>query len=266
MSRPLTLSLLVAVAGCASVIGIPNDTPSFCAQPANQGHAYCEDFDVGDPTTRWTYATGAWALKPSDDSPPNLIDLSAKAVPVDSDDSVVTGFDKEFTDVPFGALHVEADVRFVSSGAAVDGTTGIVLITNTGGGCVAVAASSGSITAIGLPTAAACTTLVGGGGEPPGDAGKDAGPGPNMQVLGPLPPANQWFHMVIDVTPSAKGDGSGTFMLAVEGVPTGYTALQVPPGALNSTGHPLVGFSTAPRPGTAATDVQYDNVTMDLKP
>jgi hypothetical protein len=253
------------MAGCASVIGVPNDTPSFCAQPANQGHAYCEDFDVGDPTTRWTYATGTWALKPSDDSPPNLIDLSAKAVPLDSDASVVTGFDKEFPLAPFGALHVEADVRFVTS-SNTPAPTGILLITNTGGGCVAVAAGSGSISAIGLPTAEACTALVGGGGEPSGDAGKDAGPGLSMQVLGPLPPANQWSHMVIDVTPSAKGDGSGTFMLAIEGVPTGYTALPIPPGALSSTGHPLVGFSTAPRPGAGPTEVQYDNVTMDLKP
>ena len=43
-------------AGCATLLSIPNDTPSFCAQPANQGHAYCEDFDVGDPSTRWSFA------------------------------------------------------------------------------------------------------------------------------------------------------------------------------------------------------------------
>jgi hypothetical protein len=272
MSRPWVLPLCGAVAGCASVIGVPNDTPSFCAQ--NQGHDYCEDFDVGDPAARWSYVVtkgGAqWAIKPSDDSPPNLIDLSAPAIPADGG-VALAGFDKEF--MPgFHGLHIEADVRFVTQrDAGFVGQIGVLIITDKEGGCLAVAAVPGGLGVVNLVTPLECSALTNGSTGmmmmgPPTDAGGPDGGAFTGSPLGPLPPPNQWFHMVIDVKPDPSGDGSGTFIMNIVGQPTGYMPAPIKKMTLVSSGAPLVGFSNTPQPGTTiATEVQYDNVTIDLK-
>jgi hypothetical protein len=110
MRRPEWALAVTAVvcAGCATVLAIPNDTPSFCAEPANQGHAYCEDFDVGDPSTRWSFAEqsgdSTYAIEPLGLSPPNCVDLATPAQPAGS--GSVAGFDKEFDDSTFVGLHI----------------------------------------------------------------------------------------------------------------------------------------------------------------
>lgn len=257
--------------GCASILAIPNDGPSFCAQPENQGHTYCEDFDVGDAASRWTtaFALGStsWAFKPSNDSPPNLIALSSVAIPPEGGSAVV-GFDKEFTDAGFGGVHIEADLRLVPlDGATFAGATGFLLITDKEAGCVALDVTPEGIGAFNIVTAEECSVLT--TSHPSGTVEAGAGGGGQLvqgALLGPLPPLNSWAHVVINVTADPSGDGSGTLTLNVVGQPTGYTPLPIAKGTLSPIGGPLVGFSNAPQPGSNALEVDYDNVTIDLSP
>ena len=161
-------------AGCASVLAIPNDTPSFCGQPANQGHAYCEDFDVGDPSSRWTFAeatNGAtYAIAPSDRSPPSLLDMSAPMVP--DGGTALAGFTKEFDDSTFVGLHIEADVRFVTQGGAPITANGgfLLIVDKNGGGCIGLGVRSGpplpqpAIGAYIFAHGGECSALTSGGG------------------------------------------------------------------------------------------------------
>ena len=253
---------LLAAAGlctaCASVLGIPNDTPSFCARPENQGHAYCEDFDVGDPSSRWSLeeATGnaTYAILSSDRSPPNLIDFNAPAAPEGG--TALVGFDKEFDGTTFVGLHIEADVRFVTADAGLPSNGGFLLITDKSGGCVGIAVQSGVIGALVFSKPGACSLT---GGDP---ASVVMGP---ANKLTDAPPANQWVHLVVIVTPSPTGPtGSGTLTLDFVGLPVGSTPLSLPADTLDPTGVPLVGFAAQVIGPSAGFEVQYDNITIDL--
>jgi hypothetical protein len=264
MTRAWPLMVAVTCLACASVIGIPNDTASFCS--SNTGHTYCEDFDLGDPLSRMSFhvANGGaqLAIAPSDDSPPNLLDLTSPMVGPKS--QTLAGFDKEFTSSKFGALHIEADMRIVTNGKPFTGQAGFMLITDKQGGCIAIAMVPQGIGAFSLDNPNACGGIVmaqGGGG----DAGSDGGSGPMMgQELGGLPAMNQWVHLRVDVTPSSSGDGSGTLTFDVVGQPTPYKALAIGKGTLNPVGTPLVAFSVAGLPGSGPVELQLDNITVDL--
>ena len=114
------LPVCVVVTGCASILGIPSDSPSFCASPEDQGHDYCEDFDVGNALLR--VAPGVEQrgpttinLEPSDKSPPNLIDFKAPALPADGGNPAeLAGYYEEFPNTEFVGLRVDADIRFVT--------------------------------------------------------------------------------------------------------------------------------------------------------
>jgi hypothetical protein len=262
---PLSLFALAGM-GCASLISLPDDSPSYCARPENQAHAYCEDFDVGDPSTRWSFAFNlgptSWSIAPSDDSPPNLIALSSETLSVDGGSAVV-GFDKEFTDAGFGKLHLEADMRLVTpEGGGLAGAVGFLLITDKAGGCMALNFSALGVGGFSLVSPERCAELTTTHATALDDAGPDAGE--LQQVLGALPPVNHWFRVVIDVTPDTNGQGGGSLVLNIVGVPTGYVPLPIAPGTLTASGAPLVGFSNAAQPGTKAITVEYDNVTIDL--
>lgn len=265
----LVLTLVVGGAGvaCASVLNIPNDTPSWCS--VNTGHTYCEDFDLGDPLSRMTFhtATGGAQLTiaPSDDSPPNLLDLQTPAVGASG--SALAGYDEEFDSAQFGTIHIEADLRIVTHGQHFKGAVGFLLISDKQGGCIGVAMSPQGIGAVTVVNPYACSTLIGTNGMPVDvDAGDTADGGNSMMatLLGNLPPVDQWVHIKADVVPSSKGDGSGTFTLDVVGQLAGYAPLPIAPGTLAPSGTPLVGFSAAGLPGSGGAELQYDNITVDL--
>jgi hypothetical protein len=270
--RPAWTLLAVASlgVGCAGVLGIPDDTPSFCAQPANQGHAYCEDFDVGDPTTRWTYAeaTGGatYSIEGSDRSPPSLLDMSAPAVPKGS--SALAGMDVEFDNSTFVGLHIEADVRFVTQGgAALSANGGFMLIVDKSGGCVGLGVGVGlvpgapaMIGSIIYPEPTACSALTGGGG------GTTTGP-PIQKTITTAPAPNAWFHLVVLVAPDPTGaPGAGTLGFNIVGQPGSTPTVPLPAGTLVSTGIPLVGFAAEVNGMSGPLEVQFDNITIDLKP
>lgn len=261
MKRALLAAGLLACASCASAIGIPNDTASFCS--THTGHTYCEDFDLGDPISRMSFHASNGGAKlsiaPSNDSPPNLADMVSPAL--GPGEQSLAGYDQEFDGNGFGKLHIEADLRLVTHGAGFKGViVGILLISDKQGGCIGVALTEQGVSAFTAPSPDACGSLVGGGTHP--DAGVHVGM--MGSPLGGLPPLDQWVHVVAVVTPSASHDGSGTFTFDVVGAPTGSSPLPLGPGTVTPTGTPLVGFSASGLPTSAACEVQYDNVTIDL--
>ena len=264
------LAAAVVGAGCASVLGLPDGTLSFCSQSANQGHAYCEDFDVGDPSTRWTFAEGtgggAYAVAPGGESPPNLLDMSAPAQ--SGKTSALAGFDKEFDDSTFVGLHIEFDVRFVTPGGApLTSTGGFLLIVDKSGGCVGIglsAAGDGGVPAgIGAQVAqesTACSALTGGN---PGMGGSSL----TGTVITAAPPPNAWFHLVVVVAPDPTGlPGAGTVSLNIVGQPTSPPVVHLVAGTLVASGIPLVGFAAEVNGVSGPLEVQYDNITIDLRP
>ena len=270
--RPAWILLGVAAvaAGCASVLGIASDTPSFCAQPANQGHAYCEDFDVGDATQRWTYATvsggAAYTIEPPGLSPPNLLDMTAPTQPGKT--SALSGFDVEFDNSTFVGLHIEADVRFVTQGnAPLEANGGFLLIVDKSGGCVGIglsAAGDGGVPAgIGAQVAqqsTACSALTA------GSTGPSTAPLVGTQITA-APAPNTWFHIVVVVAPDPTGlPGAGTLSLNIVGQPTSPPVVHLVAGTLVASGIPLVGFAAEVNGPSGPLEVQYDNITIDLSP
>ena len=265
--RWLLLGAAVTCLSCSNVLGIPGDTLSFCSQPANQGHTYCEDFDVGDPTKRWTFSEAVGgatlAVEPgSDRSAPNFVDLSAPARA--SGQSAIAGFDVEFDSATFTGLHIETDMRFVTADGgplgAVNG--GFLLVVDKSGGCVALGLGSAGngapvgIGAITFPESTGCSLLNGGGA-----GGNSAGATP----LTVAPGANQWFHILVDVLPDKAGlPGAGTLTLDVVGRPGSTPAVHLGAGTLVPSGIPLVGFAAEVDGPSGPLDVQYDNVTIDV--
>jgi hypothetical protein len=257
-------------AGCASVLGIPQGTPSFCAQPANQGHAYCEDFDVGDAGSRWTYVTttggATYSIEPSDQSPPNLLDMSAPTQPGKT--SALAGFDKEFDDATFVGVHIEADVRFVTQGgAALPTNGGFLIVVDKSGGCIGLGVGAvgdgggpAGIGAVVAPQSTDCSALTGGN---PGGGG---GPGPGTPIT-EAPAPNTWFHLVVVVAPDPTGlAGAGTLTVNIVGQPGSNPTVHLPAGTLVASGIPLVGFAAEVNGPSGPLEVQYDNITIDLSP
>jgi hypothetical protein len=259
------LPLAAAAAGCAGVLGIPDGSPTFCARPENQGHDYCEDFDVGDPSARWTFEEttpgSTLALQPSDRSPPNLLDLT---VPASGTGGAIAGFDEEFDDSSFVGVHIEADVRFVSNGAPLVGG-GFLLIVDKQGGCIGMAVTPAGIGAAISADASGCSALTQGlgGGGPPNGGGS---PLAMFTVASRSPPPDRWFHAKIVVAPSAAKDGSGTLTLDVQGATVPSMPVPIPKGTLAPSGAPLVGFAAALPGAGPAFEAQFDNITIDLLP
>jgi hypothetical protein len=254
---------LCAAVGCANVLGIPSsDSLSFCAQPQNQGHDDCQDFDIGDPSTQWTaqaQAGGAtWSLQPftncSGCSRPNVLDLNAPAP------GTIAAFNVQIPNKPFGALHVEADLRFVGD-ATGQLSGGFMVISDAfKAGCIALGAttmpmqgSPAGIYAFALP-AKACANIANPGGGGMGGLGTPL-------PIGPAPVANLWYHMRLDILPNADG----TAQIALDlGLPSGLVAC-VPAGTLTPGGTPSVGFAAEPQ-ASNGFEVQIDNVTVDVDP
>jgi hypothetical protein len=257
------VAAVVAAAGCATVLSIPDGTPSYCA--SNPGHDYCEDFDVGDAGSRWTFAetTGGatMSLEPSDRSAPNLLDLTCPSQPLGS--SGLAGFTREFDQSTFAGVHVEADVRIVTDdGEPPKAKGGILLVVDKSGGCIGIGLGTfpgggSGLGAVIFPEATACSALTGSG---PGATSQ-----PEGGTLASTPAPNQWFHVVLVVTPDPSGNGAGTLSFDIVGQPSSVAPVAIPAGTLVPNGIPLVGFAAEVNGPSDGLEVQYDNVTIDLK-
>jgi hypothetical protein len=277
------IGVCAAVAGCSSILGIPSGSLSFCAQPENQGHDYCEDYDVGDALgripqmNRADQGTSSMKIGPSDDSPPNLIDFVAHGSDPDAGGHSVAGYFTTFAK-KFSGLRVDADVKIVTQNGTLGGIGGFLLVGSSPGACLGFAVVPGPFVA--LPPdkavftavyvgqgAGGCGSLValGNGGIPLGIVGMgDAGAG--MPDGGAPPPAvlvpalDQWFHLTVQVEPATDGSGGGTLLLRAG---LSSQQLEMPAGTVPSDGQPIVGFAAAP--STPFVDeMKFDNVTVDV--
>lgn len=283
LARVWPLPVCVVVTGCASILGIPSDSASFCARPENQGHDYCEDYDVGDAIGRLggsnnEVATGkaTMTIEPSDASAPNAIDFTAHATPPDAGHEVA-GYFKTWSK-QFVGIRVEADVKFLTHGKgalAPFAGYGFMLVGSSPGACLGMAVLAWPGDA-GLPFATpvfsgvlvpqgagGCGSLValGAGGMPLGVLA--AGDGGMAQLPPILPALDKWFHLTIQVAPSTSGDGSGVLLLRAG---LSSQSLSLPKGTVPPDGQPIVGFASAPASPNTDEEVQFDNVTVDVAP
>lgn len=294
-----SLPVCAVVTGCASILGIPSDSPSFCDRPENQGHDYCEDYDVGNalervgpdtvPPAGAPSAGATMAIEPSDASPPNLIDFVAQAMPAGANHEV-SGYYKTWNK-PFVGLRLDADVRFVLHAApTLTGIYGFMLIGSAPGACLGLAAYPWPCDA-GLPYGATtffglyvpqgmqgCNSLValGGGGGGNGDAGMGIGAlcasassgfsaaglpgGSGLPAFLQVP--GDWFHLTVQIAP--RLGGAAAVLLRVGGLSSQTGVL--PPGSVPSEGLPIVGIASAPSTPDTSEEVQFDNVTVDIAP
>lgn len=284
------LAVCAAVAGCSSILGIPSGSLSFCARPENQGHTYCEDYDVGDAlgripdSRRATQGSAVLSIQPSDDSPPNLIDFTS---PATADAHNIAGYYVTFQNQSYVGLQVNADVKVSLHGAtALSGDIGFLMVGDSLGSCVGFAvfpappgvpmvpAGTPVIGGLLVPgTEGGCNTLVTVGGGPMGtcapDGGTGGGPGTDGGLVGGgdagmpafrVVPLDQWFHLTVQIEPEASGAAK---MLVSNGLTSIEQAL--PPMTVGG-GEPIVGFAAAPTGCGYDADVRFDNVTVDVAP
>lgn len=281
LARLWPLPVCVVVTGCASILGIPSDSPSFCARTENQGHDYCEDYDVGDALARIPemnraeQGNASMTIQPSDESPPNLIDFVAHGADPDAGMHPVAGYFKTFAK-KFVGLRVDADVKIVTQNGTLGGIGGFMLVGSSPGACLGFAVVPGSyaglppdkavFTAVYVPQGAGgCGSLValGAGGMPlggvgMGDAGVIDGGGTPTVVI--VPALDQWFHLTLQVQPAA--DGGGVLLLRA-GLSSQQMAM--PPGTVPADGQPIVAVASAPG-SPFFEEVKVDNFTVDVAP
>ncbi len=274
--RPTTIAGLAALAaavGCASILSIPDRTAEWCLRPEN-AHMFCDDFDHADAESKWSLGTdlapGArHAYLPSDDTPPNALDL--KVDPLDAGDFNVTAIEKDFPTGPFAHVHVELDVKFVQQGlATVDGVStgfGFLLLELKPNVCIGVGLSPPGIGLVVVTNSLDCTTA----GNSTPDSGftggspvtlPDGGTGYNTATIVASPPVvSEWNHLTLDVQRAADGSGAVSFNLtgAGAGAPP-----QIPAGSLPETGVTALALAASITGPSGPVDIQFDNVTVDF--
>jgi hypothetical protein len=286
------LPVCVVVTGCASILGIPSDSPSFCARPENQGHDYCEDFDVGNALLRvgpGVEQRGPTTInvEPSDKSPPNLLDLASPALPADGGNPAnLAGYYEEFPNSEFVGLRVDADIKLVTKDdAGLTANGGFMLVGNTQGACIGVGLSQvpagipnsplpAGTPVLGIivvaPQSGGCSSLTGLSGKPVMAPGPDGGFGGDGGVQGMVflqaPPPNTWFHLKVQAIPDDRVTGAGSQLLLTltPGLNT-IPPYPLPRGSLPRTGIPLVGFASEVNAPSGPLEVQFDNVTIDVQ-
>jgi hypothetical protein len=286
------LPVCVVVTGCASILGIPSDSASFCASPENQGHDYCEDFDVGNALLR--IAPGVEQrepstvnLGPSDKSPPNLLDLKAPALPADGGNPAeLAGYYEEFPNSEFVGLRVDADIKFVTqNGEGLTANGGFLLVGDTQGACIGVGLAPvpagipnsplpAGTPVLGLivvaPQSGGCSSLTGLSGKPIMNPMPDGGIGGDAGIQGTVflqaPAPNTWFHLRVQAIPDDRvtGKGSEILLTLTPGLNT-IPPFPLPAGSLPRMGAPLVGFASEINAPSGPLEVQFDNVTIDVK-
>lgn len=283
LARLWPLPVCVVVTGCASILGIPSDSPSFCARAENQGHDYCEDYDVGDvlgripESARAQQGNATITVQPSDDSPPNLIDFVAHGTDPDAGVHAVAGYFKTFAR-NFVGLRVETDLKIVTQNGTLGGIGGFLLVGASPGACLGFAVVPGSyaglppdkavFTAVYVPQGAGgCGSLValGAGGLPLGGMGMGDGGMPDAGAAPPVvivPALDQWFHLTVQIEPDPSGSGGGILLLRAG---LSSQQLAMPAGTVPPDGQPIVGMASAPST-PFVEEMKFDNMTIDVAP
>ena len=267
---------LLAVVGCASIIGAETRGLEWCLQSANATHAFCDDFDHADAGATWSARTaspGATVVQvSSEDTPPSAMSFAV----AQSTGGAIAGLEKDF-DQSFRDVRFEADVRFpsVDMQAPMDAQFGILILeansNSAPGVCIAMSASTTGIYMILLPSSAACVNAAnanfdggfgfGGGMDAATDAAADGG---NVffvphQVAGFFV-YDEWLHLKLEVV--RNGDGSGTITFKMAG-PGSYVIPMLPAGSIPMDATVSVGIA-AVAPAPQPFEVRFDNVTVDF--
>jgi hypothetical protein len=285
---PLAFAALVAAAGCASLLGVPDPSLEWCQQPGNQ-HDFCEDFDH-------TNAFGNWPASPMPPpgtsrglapgkSLPYALDTVVDALPDGA--SAYTGLETFFSQ-PFNDVKVNVDIRVAqisfTTTPPITGAGFLLLadsnvMANQPSLCIGLGfAPSGVSATVDLalflvPNSTNCVTV---NNLPAADAGTtaaddDAGASDDDAAL-PINPTpyivgeiylESWTHIALEVQRNNDGSGAITFA-AIPNQGGGVTVPTLPPNSLGA-GVPELGIATdVTGPSVGPWEVQFDNVTVDF--
>lgn len=295
-----SFAALIAAAGCASILAIPND-PSleWCQQPTNK-HDFCEDFDHVDPFAAWPASPmpppGTTRGLSAGDSPPYALDTAVDALEAGA--SAFTGLETSFSE-PFDDVKVGAEIRVAqihfTTVAPITGA-GFMLLSelnetaNEPSLCIGLGLAPSmlpgtvDLALFLVPNSSDCVSVnnldVDAAAPSPdeSDAGpNDAGPseaGPNDAAASALPAypvtnivgeiyLQTWTHLSLEVVRS--GDGSGVITFAATPNTGAASAVPViPPNSL-SGGVPSLGIATdVTGPSTGPFEIQFDDITVDF--
>jgi hypothetical protein len=120
------------------------------------------------------------------------------------------------------------------------------------------------------PQSGGCSSLAGLGGKPVTNPTMDGGLAGDGGVQGAVflqaPAPNTWFHLRVQAIPDDRvtGAGSQLLMTLTPGLNT-IPPFPLPRGSLPRTGTPLVGFAAEINAPSGPLEVQFDNVTIDVK-
>ncbi|HXX70202.1 MAG TPA: hypothetical protein VEK07_23685 [Polyangiaceae bacterium] len=290
---PCAFVTLIAAAGCASIIGIPQASIEWCQQPANNTHDFCEDFDHSDPF-------GAWPASPPPppgttrglapgESPPFALDTVVG--PLEAGASAYTGLETSFPSQTFNDVKLGVDIRI----AQINFTIGEVI---TGAGFLLLADSSTAAdepslcVGLGLapatvsgtvdlalflvPNSSNCVTVNNLSADAGADAatpstGDDAEAGSESALPAypqPYPVGGvyleTWTHIALEVQRNQE-NGSGVITFAATPNQGGGGMLPtIPPQSLGA-GVPELGIATdVTGPSSGAFEVLFDNITVDF--
>jgi len=263
-----TLGAVAAVAGCASLLSIPDRSLEWCDRAGN-GHAFCEDFDHADAQAQWINASTAPdvannVIVPSSDTPPNAIDISS--APLEADASVITGLlAADTSSRPLNHVHIEFDMRPVTVSLKTEGDTA------TGVGfflfeadtfCLGLGLSPSGLGIIYLLNDEC--TVVGSAGV---DGGFTAGTQgttsvtlfPNSWIEG------SWAHVTIDL--KRNPDGSGVVSVSAPKIPGKFRdPPPIPPGSVPAEGTPTLAVAASIAGPSGPIELQFDNIAVDYLP
>jgi hypothetical protein len=274
------VAALLAVVGCATVIGAETRSLEWCLQSANATHAFCDDFDHADAGSTWSAkAAGPSATAaqvPSDDSPPSAFSFKV----AQTGGGAVAGLEKDF-DQSFEDVKVELDLRLPSSNTQVQGNTQVgflILEANSNsapGFCLAMSVGNGGMFIVLLPGSNYCVSVANvgpdsgtglGGMDAGGDAAVDGGTDGGSTFFVPHQIAgfvvsDEWLHMKLEVVRNADGSGTITFKLAGPG---SYEIPALPPGSLPMDATVSLGIAATTAMPAGTQEIQFDNVTVDF--
>lgn len=283
------LAGLIAAAGCASLLGIRDSSVEWCQQPANQQHAFCEDFDHAEPFANWPASPspppGTTRSLVAGESPPYALDAVVDTLEAGA--SAFTGLETSFPAETFDDVQVGVDIRVAQINFEVVGTVvtgaGFLLLADSNitadqpSLCVglgfAPASLSGTVDlAIFLvPNSSNCVTvnnLDTDAESPPTD--DDAGPDAQSSLPSfPLPYfvgeiyLETWTHIALEVKRNDDGSGAITFH-ATPNNGGGGMLPTIPPNSMGA-GVPELGIAAdVTGPSLGPFEVQFDNVTVDF--
>ncbi|HEX3771833.1 MAG TPA: hypothetical protein VHV30_13245 [Polyangiaceae bacterium] len=252
-----------AAVGCASLLDIPGRAAEWCDRPEN-AHDFCDDFDHAGAGADWQQGimpgAGA-AFDAGGSSPPNAASMTTIAEPLGG--KTVVGVFRQFQSENFGHVVVAADVNFAKAQlaieAGVEAQLGYLLVEDQDFCIGLVLAGPNTMGIVYRAGTTDCTSVA----NLPADAGAivDDGGLAAFAPVGPIPNAGTWVRVQLDIKSHADKSGTVGFTMTFPGV---INPPPIPAGYLDPSGQPLVAIASSIVGPAGATEVLFDNVTVDF--